>query len=196
MTGLVSTLALAISTAAILYLRATDAKRRRAFKLEPVMRRWPRLAKTLLWLPGITLIALGNTAGVLIWLGGITVVGWGVAAITPATVDMAKMRLDAWRDRSVAKLAELEGPKQRVLAALSGLWAMRAKLPSLPLPASGATASGDLVDRVAALEARIAELEATLAEKTLAEKERGDIPAHQLGELPEPPSLVVAGGRS
>lgn len=83
MTVLASLLALAISVAGLVYLTATDPKRRRSFRLSAR----PRFA-IVGWIvaiaPGAALLVAGETAAFLIWIAAATIVGWLLAARPPA----------------------------------------------------------------------------------------------------------------
>lgn len=79
-------LAVGVSLGAIAALSVTDAKRRRAFRLPPVERRWGRLLWGLVFVPGILVPFTSGAAGFVIWTGAVTVAGWVVAALPPGRV--------------------------------------------------------------------------------------------------------------
>lgn len=93
MTGLMAIIALAISVAGLVYCRATDAKRRRVFGLAPMPRRWATAGHGAVWLPGITLLAVGDVSTLIVWIGGVSVTGWGIAATTPGLVRATTTRM-------------------------------------------------------------------------------------------------------
>lgn len=135
---------LCISTAAVAYLAHTDPKRRRVFGLPEFERqRWTKASLAVLLAPGILLLVSGNGAGFTIWLGGLTVIGWGVAATTPA-------RAETWREIAWTRLTRtirivVRGRSNLVLA-------VRRVRAGILFLCDGA-------ERVAALEARIDQLE-------------------------------------
>jgi len=146
-TVLATLVATLLSIAALAYLAATDAKRRRVFGLAPFQGRryvWPALALTVL--PGPALLVFGNSAGFIAWLGAITVAGWGVAALTPA---------QATRLRAGARSAA--GRFGRGLSIAVALSRSRATTFGSRL-----VAIGQMPVRIAALEARVVALEAKL----------------------------------
>ncbi|MEM6355030.1 MAG: hypothetical protein AAF844_05020 [Pseudomonadota bacterium] len=182
MTTFLSIVTIAISVSALVYMRATDAKRRRVFGLKPRPRRFPLLVRGALWLPAIALIALGNVAALLIWMGAVTVAGWGIAAVTPAMVDAASEATVAYRAALRAKTQHL-GTLARQAFAL-GKWRLGVLLSS--------ERPGRSDDRVAALEARIAELEAELARRDEDAPRPGMLEAQGSTKT----NFVIAGSRS
>ena len=79
--------AVAASTAALAYLAAGDAKRRRVFGLSPLERKawqtWLAIAGVLA--PAVLLLyGGGGGAGFAVWCGAVSVVGWALAATSPA----------------------------------------------------------------------------------------------------------------
>lgn len=148
MTALATIGATVLSLAALAYLAETDPKRRRVFGLAPFEGRrcvWPAL--TVILLPGVVLLALGNGAGFIVWLGAVTVSGWGVAALSPAQA----VRLRGWATRLAAaagRALAVSTDRSLARAASAGRWIV---------------AVGRMADRIAVLEGRIAALEAELA---------------------------------
>lgn len=181
MTAWLSLLSIAVSAVALTYLRATDAKRRRLFGLVPVPRRFPIAAKLAVWLPGIALGLLGDVAALVIWMGATTVVGWGIASLTPQIVTSA---------------AQAARVVLAVLAAQASLLTDRARSMARSLrrgieAVATAEHDGDGKNKIALLEARIAELEAEIARRDAAMRvEHGLDPPQVL-----PPSLAIAGSR-
>ena len=162
MTVLATLVATLLSIAALAYLAATDAKRRRVFGYAPFPGRrhvWPALAAT--FLPAPALLAFGNSAGFIVWLGAITVAGWGVAALTPAQAT----RLHAGVGRAVRR----GGHGLSVTAKRS--------IPRAIAAGSGLAEIARMPGRIATLEARVAELEDKLK---------------HAGARPEQPRLVRA----
>lgn len=141
MYALIIIAALAASLAALIHLARTDPKRRRVFGLPEYQRkRRSRLLLAVLIVPGITLLATGDAAGFTIWLGALTVTGWGVAALDPQRSAAVGTRIlgtgsNAW-DRAVACFNTLRN-HYRTLR--------------------------DTLERIKALERRVAELEAEIA---------------------------------
>lgn len=75
------------SAAVLLWLTATDPKRRRVYGLPGSGRRTRRggaIALVLLLAPGVVLIAAGQAAAFVIWSGVLTLLGWGIARRAPA----------------------------------------------------------------------------------------------------------------
>ncbi|MEM6680337.1 MAG: hypothetical protein AAF675_20930 [Pseudomonadota bacterium] len=177
MTGLLAFLALAVSTAALLYLRVTDPRRRRVFNLPPLDRDRPLLAQAALWLPAVGLILLGNLAALVIWMGGIAVIGWAVAAATPNTVVVARERFDALRVESAKRYVSLRAGLRLWLRVLS----------TIPAQLREEAATPGQSDRIAALEARIAELETLLAGRSTSESDAAN--------TAKSPPLAIAGSR-
>jgi len=84
--------AVGVSLAAIGYLAATDPKRRRAFRQPAVPKRWPRLAWTLVLLPGV-LVPMGSVgAGFVIWLGASATLGWLLVGLSPKRLGLRRWR--------------------------------------------------------------------------------------------------------
>lgn len=157
MIGAMSILALAITGAGLMALRAIDPKRRRVFGLPPTKAspsRW--IARAAVWLPGIALIAAGQEAAFVIWLGGATVLGWGVAAMTPALIQRIRAEADATQVWVRAKANQARDKAPQIWAQLSDAVAPIGR----SLPKSAATRACEA--RIALLEARVAELEACL----------------------------------
>ncbi len=76
--------ALTASVTALAHLAHADPKRRRAFGLPLyAKRRRTTITLVILLLPGVGLLALGDSAGFTIWIGGLTLLGWGIAAVRP-----------------------------------------------------------------------------------------------------------------
>lgn len=140
MSVLATLAAIAVSTSAIGYLTATDAKRRRVFGQEPVNReswqKWTALGA--LFLPGALLLAWGNGAGFTVWIAAATVLGWIVAAMTPD-------RAAGLHDR----LRESAGAAWRGISTTATTLGALVRMPR----------------KIADLEARIAELEAELEQE-------------------------------
>jgi len=160
MSGIWTLLAVGASLAAVARLAASDPKRRRVFGLPPTGR--PRRARLLLGMalaPCAALAWLGTTADVVIWCGAVTTLGWFLVAIPPATqLSMAQAASGALAGMTVGRVG-LRTPSLRGLAPL----ARRFKeglggLPPLRRVGAGA-------DRIALLEALIAALEASLADR-------------------------------
>lgn len=140
--------ALGVSVAALIHLAHTDPKRRRVFGLaEYDGRRWTYPSLALLALPGVLLLVSGNGAGFTVWLGALTVLGWGVAALDPhrsAAVGADVRRWTGGAGRAVA--ASRSGVIDRFRACRDLYRAL-----------------GEAPARIAALEARIDELERKVA---------------------------------
>lgn len=147
MTVLATLVATLLSIAALAYLAATDAKRRRVFGYAPFPGRrhvWPALAVT--FLPAPALLAFGNSAGLIVWLGAITVAGWGVAALTPTQARRLHTGVGSAAGRVGRGLSvTAKRSFSRAIAAGSRL----ADIAQMP-------------DRIATLEARVVALEAEL----------------------------------
>lgn len=154
MNTLITLLGIGVSLAALLWLSATDPKRRRSFGL-PVHSgpRRPGLAWAIALLPGLFLPSLAGGPGLVLWLGSLTVIGWGLIAIPPgrggalaARIDRAVARIGGWLDARSRRLSD-------------GVAALRARLsrPAAPMAPVGLGA------RVAELEQRVLTLEAELA---------------------------------
>lgn len=143
--------AVLVGVAAIVRLAWTDPKRRRVFGLdayEGPRRVW--LLLLVLVAPGALLLAAGDAAGFTIWIGALTVLGWAVAALSP--------------DRSAAVAA---GIRRRAGGAGGAVVAVRSAL------ARGVRTVREAwhtlrhaPTRLAALERRVAELEAEAAGRT------------------------------
>lgn len=140
MTVLSTLAAIAVSTSAIGYLTATDAKRRRVFGQEPINRepwqKWAALGT--LFLPGVLLLAVGNGAGFTVWIAAATVLGWVLAAMTP---DRAARLHDRFRESA--------GAARRGITTTAMTLGALVRMPR----------------KIADLEARIAELEAELEQE-------------------------------
>lgn len=85
MTVILTLVAVAATLPGLLYLTASDPKRRRAFGLQPRGRRLAGLAWVLVFLPGAALLAAGEGAAFVMWLGAATVLGWLIAARAPVS---------------------------------------------------------------------------------------------------------------
>jgi hypothetical protein len=158
--GVVTFAGTALSLAALGWVAATDPKRRRAFGLPP--HPGPRRTGTawlLALLPGVVVPLWGGGAGFVIWLGAVTVAGWGLAALPPD-------RPAAWIEALRRRLPPVQAHAARLRR--WGEAALRSVRPGRP--------------DVAALERRIADLEARVAE-LLAERDR---PAATATERPHP----------
>jgi hypothetical protein len=85
MNSLIPIVAVAVSLAALAYIAAGDAKRRRAFGLPengPERGRiWLGLAGVCL--PAVQLLHIGHGAGFVIWCSAMSVAGWLLAASPP-----------------------------------------------------------------------------------------------------------------
>lgn len=127
-------------------LAASDPKRRRAFRRSPPTRRAPRLGWAAVLAPGVLAVVAGGAGGFVIWFGAVSVAGWALVAISPDRFAALEMRLSEGRRR----LARATGS---------------AKARIMPLARSAAGAAGWRPGggRMAALEARIAVLEAEVA---------------------------------
>ena len=90
MTTTLTLAAVAVSLAGLVYLAATDPKRRRAFNLPPCSRRLALFAWIVVFAPGAALLAAEQTAAFVIWLGAGTIAGWLVAAKAPTPGANAK----------------------------------------------------------------------------------------------------------
>ncbi|MEM7667831.1 MAG: hypothetical protein AAF317_01610 [Pseudomonadota bacterium] len=156
MTTLGTLLTLLISGVAVIYLAATNAKRRRAFKQPPVEQRWRLIARLSVWLPGLACVVLQEWAIFTMWAGGITVLGWVVAATSPVHLDAlgrdARVAFSHLGDRTsgftsliTARTASFRGKGSAGVARIAEMF----------------KAAPD--ERVEVLEARIAALEARLA---------------------------------
>jgi len=135
MSALGTALAVVASGAGLVMLAAEDPKRRRVHGLTAVKPRRRAAALMLLAAPGLGLALLGNAAGFTIWLGAATVAGWAVAATPPA-------RAEAMSDALRGGLASALTRAGRLGAALR------------------ARREDGTAARIAALEARVAALEA------------------------------------
>ncbi|MEM6905225.1 MAG: hypothetical protein AAF568_04975, partial [Pseudomonadota bacterium] len=150
-------LAIAISMVGVAYLALTDAKRRRAFARAPAERGsrvW--LARLACFGPGLALVVWGHAAPVIIWAGALTVLGWGVAAASPDHLAAAQARLVAWRWQSGQAIKGLRG--QAIGATRGARQLAEGVRASLVRPEA---------QRIAELEARVAQLEAALLERDL-----------------------------
>lgn len=144
-TGLL--LAVAASVAALAWLAASDPKRRRVFGFAPVAQRRRRLSIAALVLPGVLLAATGVWAGFVIWLAALTVLGWCLAALSPTR--QARLAA-ALRTGAADLIAAGRRAKTRLQGVLDGSAEAGAALPA------------EAIERIAALEQRVAELEAGL----------------------------------
>lgn len=158
MSGLATAAAVGVTLAAIGRLAATDPKRRRAFALAPFDGR--RHAATLVALalgPGVVLLGGGFGAGFLIWLGATTVAGWAIAAASPQRA----ARATAWLSAATG------GARRALHAVLERMPAIdpAKRTPLRRVEPDQPASAGDRVAaaRIAALEQRIAFLEAALA---------------------------------
>lgn len=77
-------MALTVSLLCLLYLRNTDPKRRRVYRL-PVLEkaRWPSLGWLMCLLPGAVLLYAENYAALIMWFAALSVVGWCIALPKP-----------------------------------------------------------------------------------------------------------------
>ncbi len=183
MTAFLSILALVISSAGVLYLASTNAKRLRAFNRQvPDARRWALVARIAIFAPGILLITGGFTAAFVIWMGAITVLGWGIAAFSPTKIDRAQAWLENFGAVSAQRTAALQVSARDRLASLTSR-----------------IAKGDS-DRIAALEARVAELERLLNARNEVEATSATVPApsteRQSEIATDRPPLMAAGSPS
>ena len=89
--------AVGVSLAAIGYLAATDPKRRRAFRLPKVAERRPRLAWTLVLLPGVLVPIWSGGAGFVLWLGASATLGWLLVGLSPRRLEALRLWLGRWR---------------------------------------------------------------------------------------------------
>lgn len=139
--------ALCMSVAVLAYLAHTDPKRRRVFG-EPAYEkpRHVRLSLGLLAVPGILLLWAGDGAGLTIWLGALTVLGWGVAAVSPQGAERVRSRVAAIAGQSGARIVSGWRRLADALGAVVGAVAFMRHAPG----------------RIAALEERVADLEAAL----------------------------------
>ncbi|MEM9011161.1 MAG: hypothetical protein AAGE18_08045 [Pseudomonadota bacterium] len=158
MTAALSILALTVTGAGLVYLWATNAKRRRVFGVPRLERRpwfWP--ARLAVWLPGLVLIGAGDVAALVVWLGGLTVLGWGIACLTPGRLEAAQ----AFAARLQAKATRQAAPiLTRGTALISRA---RQLIPALPRRSSGSASALRVRDaRIEELEARVARLEELL----------------------------------
>ena len=96
MTALLTLSAVAVSLSGLVYLAASDPKRRRAFKLPPRERRLALPTWILVLVPGAALLAANQSAAFVMWLGATTVVGWLVAARAPTPEASPKMPRDSY----------------------------------------------------------------------------------------------------
>lgn len=95
-TFLVAASATAVSLLGLAYLAAVDPKRRRSFGLAAP--RHPGLAMfvwPVVFLPGIVLLLLGQSAGFVLWFACVTVAGWRLAAMAPAAGGTLRQRIAA-----------------------------------------------------------------------------------------------------
>ena len=90
MTAVLTLSAVAVTLLGLAYLTATDAKRRRAFKLPPPRQRLVLPAVALVFAPGAALLVFGQGAALVMWLGAAIVLGWLVAARAPAADAFSK----------------------------------------------------------------------------------------------------------
>lgn len=82
--SLMTALALVISVSALLYLRNTDAKRRRSHHLPAWNnKRYTKLAWLLSSMPGLVLIGIEAYASFVMWFAAYSLVGWFVALPKP-----------------------------------------------------------------------------------------------------------------
>lgn len=137
-------LAVGVSLGAVAALCVTDAKRRRAFRLPPVDRRWSGLLWTLVFLPGVVLPFASGAAGFVAWTGAVPLVGWIIAALPPG-------RITDWGRRARAAL-----PGQRLGATVAD-WA-RAGIARLRARPGARPADDVLESRIRALETEVAAL--------------------------------------
>lgn len=137
-------LAVGVSLGAIAALSVGDAKRRRAFRLPPVARRWNGLLWTLVFLPGVILPFASGAAGFVVWTGAVPVIGWIIAALPPG-------RVSGWGQRAVAAL-----PGRR-FGATTAAW-VRAGIARLQAGPGARPVEDALESRIRALEAEVAAL--------------------------------------
>ncbi|MDF1735099.1 MAG: hypothetical protein P1U37_07430 [Minwuia sp.] len=139
-------LAIMASFAALVWRASTDPKRRRVFDLPPTARRHrPRLALVAFVVPGILLVATGAWAGLVVWMAALTVLGWRLAAISPIWLTRTADALRTSTARLAAGAAAFVSRLRTTLARLTG---------------EGDVADAETARRLAALEDRVAALEA------------------------------------
>lgn len=154
MSGLAAVPALAVTLVALGWLTVTDPKRRRAFRRPTFTgRRRVAVAWMVVLLPGVLLLATGEAAGFLIWMGAASVAGWAMAAIPPARAARIRRSLDRPLRRARSAIAALAGLLERLR----------------PVPAYA-------VDRIDALERRVAMLEAALGGRAAGGRRNGPGP--------------------
>jgi hypothetical protein len=148
MNGLATAAAAAVSLAAVGYLAATDSKRRRAFRLPPVGRRYAGAAWALALSPGALLPFASGAGGFCVWLGAVAVGGWAIAATPPGRTPGRQ---------AVAVAAEFL--RARVAPVAAARWAaLRRALSTAAIRRRPGPA-----DRLTTLERRVGQLEAELA---------------------------------
>lgn len=166
MTALWTILALSSSMAGIIYLVQTDAKRRRAFQLGEVEnRKWAWTARIALFIPFVLLIALGDYAALTIWMGAVTVAGWAYAAVSPPNAQRLTWWLELTKLRTLQRVADGYHTVQTQFSILSE--GVSGLLPSRTARAEITSSDWQKIEsqKVAELEARIAELEGMLRDK-------------------------------
>ena len=194
MSGFWTLLAVAASLAALGRLAATDPKRRRAFRLEPYEgERRVRILWCLAFAPGAALAGLGTAADFVVWCGAGTTLGWVLVATPPALqqrwLQAAKRLVSLTAIRRAGAWVRTRARSGSLTDRLRG--AFRSPSP----PASDHASNAMESDRISALEARIAAIEAALAETRPPPSKKAQVPAEpdtSKGNGETPPSTTAA----
>lgn len=142
--------AIAVSTAGVAHLTATDPKRLRTFGLQSVGVNRRSAAWAAIYLPGLTLLIVDEWAAAMMWLGGMPLIGWAITVTPPDAYQ-------TWRARLRRGRAIIVRWADRQRAAIRRLALRRS-------PAADTSASSRA--RIEELELRVAELEGTIRQLT------------------------------
>lgn len=167
MTGLTIFGLIGLSLGGLGYLSATDPKRRRIFGQSKVEHRpllWP--ARLATFLPGVVFVVVGHWSGLTIWAGAVTTLGWAMVAVPPNRYREARALIS----KSLRHASERGGPflsgfTKTTADATKYMWGQLtagSKRLATAFAGFASTPSGSDADKIARLEARIADLEGRL----------------------------------